>query len=69
MWSDNQTSQYTNILDALDETLAELKKADMNYGLTSMQEQSFVQLREIYVLMTNDALKLDSQFEACESLN
>ena len=69
MWSDNQTSQYTNILDALDETLAELKKADMNYGLTSMQEQSFVQLREIYALMTNDAIKPDSQFEACQCLN
>ena len=69
MWSDNQMSQYTNILDALDETLAEHKKADMNYGLTSMQEQSFVQLREIYALMTSDALKLESQFEACESLN
>jgi hypothetical protein len=52
-------SQYEEILDKFDDLLAELNKADLHFGLTDMQGQSQVQLRQIYDAMTDDLLDLE----------
>jgi len=55
----DQIVQYNEILDKLDEALAELIKADQDFGLTDIQGQSVIQLREIYDAMIGDVLDLE----------
>jgi hypothetical protein len=57
----DQIVQYSEILDKLDEALAELIKADQDYGLTDVQGQSQIQLRAIYDAMIGDVLDLERQ--------
>ena len=51
--------QYHEILDKFDDLLGELNKADLHFGLTDMQGQSQIQLRQIYDAMTGDLLDLE----------
>ena len=55
----DQIVQYSEVLDKLDEALAELIKADQDFGLTDIQGQSVIQLREIYDAMIGDVLDLE----------
>ena len=57
VWSDAR-SKYSISFDDL---LAELNKADLHYGLTDMQGQSQIQLRQIYDAMTSDVLDLERE--------
>jgi len=59
----NQIDQYSEILDKLDEALAELIKADQDFGLTDLQGQSQIQLKNIYDAMISDVLKLEDNYE------
>lgn len=61
MYSEDAITQYSEILDHIDEALAELNKADRNYGLTDIQGQSFIQLRQIYDAMIDDVLNLERE--------
>ena len=61
MYSEDAITQYSEILDHIDEALAELNKADRNYGLTDIQGQSFIQLRQIYDAMIGDVLNLERE--------
>lgn len=58
---DDQIVQYSEILDKLDEALAELIKADRDFGLTDLQGQSQIQLRAIYDAMVGDVLDLERE--------
>ena len=57
----NQIDHYGEILDKLDEALAELIKADRDFGLTDIQGQSQIQLRQIYDAMIGDVLDLERE--------
>ena len=57
----NQIDHYSEILDKLDEALAELIKADRDFGLTDIQGQSQIQLRQIYDAMIGDVLDLERE--------
>jgi hypothetical protein len=57
----NQIDQYNEILDKLDEALAELNKADQDFDLTDIQGQSVIQLRQIYDAMIGDVLDLERE--------
>lgn len=57
----NQIDQYNEILDKLDEALAELNKADRDFDLTDIQGQSVIQLRQIYDAMIGDVLDLERE--------
>jgi len=57
----DQIDQYSEILDKLDEALAELNKADRDYDLTDIQGQSVIQLRQIYDAMIGDVLNLERE--------
>lgn len=57
----NQIDHYSEILDKLDEALAELIKADRDFGLTDIQGQSQIQLRQIYDAMIGDVLELERE--------
>jgi succinate dehydrogenase flavin-adding protein (antitoxin of CptAB toxin-antitoxin module) len=59
----DQIDQYSEILDKLDEALAELIKADQDFGLTDLQGQSQIQLKNIYDAMISDVLKLEDNYE------
>ena len=59
----NQIVQYNEVLDKIDEALAELMKADQDFGLTDLQGQSQIQLRAIYDAMISDVLKLEDDYE------
>jgi len=61
MHLDDQLVQYSEILDKLDEALAELNKADRDYELTDIQGQSVIQLRQIYDAMIGDVLNLEHE--------
>lgn len=61
MYSEDAITQYSEILDHIDEALAELNKADRNYGLTDIQGQSFIQLKQIYDAMIDDVLNLERE--------
>jgi hypothetical protein len=61
MHLDDQLVQYSEILDKLDEALAELNKADRDYDLTDIQGQSVIQLRQIYDAMIGDVLNLERE--------
>ena len=61
MQLDDQIVQYSEVLDKIDEALAELNKADQDYGLTDVQGQSQIQLRAIYDAMIGDVLDLERQ--------
>lgn len=56
---DDQIVQYGEVLEKLDEALAELNKADRDFGLTDMQGQSYIQLKQIYDAMIGDVLDLE----------
>lgn len=56
---DDQIVQYNEVLDKIDEALAELIKADQDFGLTDLQGQSQIQLRAIYDAMVGDVLDLE----------
>ena len=58
---DNQIAQYSEVLDKIDEALAELNKADQDFGLTDIQGQSHIQLKAIYDAMIGDVLDLERQ--------
>ena len=57
-----QIDQYNEVLDNLDEALAELNKADRDFGLTDIQGQSVIQLRAIYDAMIGDILDLEASY-------
>ena len=57
----NQIDHYSEILDKLDEALAELIKADRDFGLTDIQGQSQIELRQIYDAMIGDVLELERE--------
>ena len=61
MHLDDQLVHYSEILDKLDEALAELNKADRDYDLTDIQGQSVIQLRQIYDAMIGDVLNLERE--------
>jgi hypothetical protein len=61
MHLDDQIAQYSEILDKLDEALAELNRADRDYDLTDIQGQSVIQLRNIYDAMIGDVLNLERE--------
>jgi len=63
MQLDDQIAQYSEILDKLDEALAELNKADRDFDLTDIQGQSVIQLRQIYDAMIGDILDLEASYE------
>lgn len=63
MQLDDQIAQYSEILDKLDEALAELIKADQDFGLTDIQGQSYIQLKAIYDAMIGDILDLEASYE------
>jgi len=57
----DQINQYNEILDKLDEALAELNKADRDFDLTDIQGQSSIQLKQIYDAMIGDLLDLERE--------
>ncbi len=57
----DQIDRYNEVLDKLDETLAELNKADRDFDLTDVQGQSVIQLRQIYDAMIDDVLNLERE--------
>ena len=61
MYSEDAITHYSDILDHIDEALASLKKADLYYGLTDIQGQSVIQLRQIYDAMIGDVLDLERE--------
>ncbi len=61
MQLDDQIAQYSEILDKLDEALAELNKADRDFDLTDIQGQSVIQLKQIYDAMIGDVLNLERE--------
>ena len=61
MYSENAVTQYNKILDPLDEALAQLNDADRDYGLTDIQGQSVIQLRQIRDEMIEDAFNLERE--------
>jgi len=61
MQLDDQIAQYSEILDKLDEALAELNRADRDYDLTDIQGQSVIQLKQIYDAMIGDVLNLERE--------
>lgn len=57
----DQIDRYSEVLDKLDETLAELNKADRDFDLTDVQGQCFIQLKAIYDTMIDDLLDLERE--------
>lgn len=57
----DQIDQYNEVLDKLDEALAELNKADRDFDLTDIQGQSAIQLKQIYDTMIDDLLDLERE--------
>lgn len=57
----DQIDRYNEILDKLDETLAELNKADRDFDLTDVQGHSVIQLKQIYDTMIDDVLDLERE--------
>ena len=57
----DQIDRYNEVLDKLDEALAELNKADRDFDLTDIQGQSVIQLRQIYDAMIGDVLDLERE--------
>ena len=56
-----QIVTYNVILDGIDSALAQLKKADNLHGMTDIQGQSVIQLREIYNTMIGDLNNLEDK--------
>ncbi len=63
MQLDEQIVQYSEIIDKLDEALAELIKADQDFGLTDIQGQSVIHLKQIYDAMIGDILDLEATYD------
>jgi len=57
----NQIDHYSEVLDKLDDVLAELNKADLHFGLTDIQGQSIINLKKSYDAMIDDLLDLERQ--------
>ena len=57
----NSLDQYSEILEKLEGALAEIVKADLHFGLTDVQGQSFIQLKQIYDAMADDANDLERE--------
>ena len=57
---DEQLVTYSAILDGVDQALAQINKADKLHGLTDVQAQSYIQLKQIYDTMIDDTLDLES---------
>lgn len=55
-----QLVTYSAILDGIDEALAQINKADKLHGLTDVQAQSYIQLKQIYDTMIGDTLDLEN---------
>jgi hypothetical protein len=58
---DDRIVQYNDILDRLDEALAEINRADRDYALTDIQGQSYIQLKQIYDTMLGDLMDLEER--------
>jgi hypothetical protein len=61
MGLDDRIEQYNTILDRLDETLAELTRADLHCALTDIQGQSVIQLNQIRDAMLSDLMDLEEK--------
>lgn len=57
----NQLDHYNEILDKLEDVLGELSKADLHFGLTDIQGQSIIQLRQVNDAMIGDVLDLENE--------
>lgn len=57
----NQIDHYSEVLDKLDDVLAELNKADLHFGLTDIQGQSIIHLKKSYDAMIDDLLDLERE--------
>lgn len=57
----NRLDHYSEILDKLDDLLADLNKADLHFGLSDIQGQSIIQLRQVYDAMIDDLLDLENE--------
>ena len=58
---DEQIVTYNAVLDGIDDALAQLKKADNLHGMTDIQGQSVIQLREIRDTMIGDLNDLEER--------
>ena len=56
---DEQIVTYNVILDAIDAALSGINKADNLHGLTDLQAQSFIQLKQMYDDMIGDINDLE----------
>lgn len=56
---DEQIVTYNAILDGIDEALAQINKADNLHGMTDVQAQSYIQLKQIYDTMIGDINDLE----------
>lgn len=59
---DTQLGQYEEIVEKLEDLMAEVHKADLDFGLTDVQGQMQVQLTELYNHTTSDLLDLESRY-------
>lgn len=57
---DEQIVTYSAILDGIDTALAEINTANNLHGLTDLQAQSYLQLKNIYDAMIGDINDLES---------
>lgn len=57
----DQIDRYYEVLDKLDDALAELIKADRDFDLTDTQGQCQIQLLSIYNVMIDDVMKLERE--------
>lgn len=57
-----QIGQYEEIIEKLEDLMAEVHKADLHFGLTDTQGQMQLQLRDLYNYTTSDLLDLESRY-------
>lgn len=57
----DQIDRYYEVLDKLEDALAELIKADRDFDLTDTQGQCQIQLRSIYDVMIDDVMQLERE--------
>ena len=55
-----QIVTYNAILDGIDEALAQINKAENLHGLTDVQAQAYIQLKQLYDTMIGDTLDLEN---------
>jgi hypothetical protein len=57
-----QIGQYEEIIEKLEDLMTEVHKADLHFGLTDLQGQMQVQLRDWYNYTTGELLDLESRY-------